>query len=213
MCASYGLDPRVSITEYEDAFDHAVLDALREWATSNNGATLLPTGIRARNLNPIITSADTMTLGWWGYLVDGKPARFPSINTRSERLESGKGPLGARAIVPASFWREFQKPGKVLHHLALPDHDLLGLAAITRPGFTADGQEFTCYSLVMQPAVGQIEQIHDRMPVLVPAGFAEEWLHSDAPAPELIAAARNAAQPLSARVVGAVQGDAQPVLF
>lgn len=94
-----------------------------------------------------------------------------------------------------------------------PNHDLLGLAAITQPGFTADGQEFTCYSLVMQSASGQIEQIHDRMPVLVPAGFAGEWLHSDAPAPELIAAARNAPQPLSARVIGAAQGDAQPGLF
>lgn len=213
MCASYGLDPRVSIAGYEEAFDHAVLDALRSWASSNGGETLLPTGIRARNLNPIITAPDALTLAWWGYLIDGKSARFPSINTRSERLETGKGPLGTRAIVPASYWREFQKPSKALHHLSLPDHGLLAFAAIARPGFTADGEEYTCYSLVMQPAVPKLEHIHDRMPLLVPAGFVDEWLHSDAPAPELIAGARNAAQPVAERVTGTLQGAAEPGLF
>ncbi len=213
QCASYGLDPRVHSSDYQDVVDHAVIDALRTWSSSNAGKTLLPTGIKARNLNPIFTGLSTLTLGWWGYLVDGATARFPSINTKSERLAAGKGPIGSRAIVPASYWREFQKPSKALHHLSLPGNDLLGLAAVTRRGRTADGQEYTCYSLVMQPAADHISDIHDRMPLLIPAGFAEEWLTSLAPAGQLIDAARGASQPLATAIVGTRQGAAAEPLF
>lgn len=65
-CASYGLDPRVHSSDYQAAVDHAVIDALRAWSVANDGKTVLPTGIRARNLNPIFTSLSEMTLGWWG---------------------------------------------------------------------------------------------------------------------------------------------------
>lgn len=207
MCASYGLDPRYSDKEWQAAADAAVLDELRTWAERNHSETIKPTGIRARNLNPIIRDlAGPLDLAWWGYLVDGKVAPFPSINSRSERLSRGRGPLPERAIVPASYWREMQKPQQLWHHLALPDDELLGLAAVIRPGRTADGAEFVCYSLVMQPAAAHIEDVHDRMPVLVPPGFADEWLTSSAPAGELLDAAAAAATPFSARVVARPQG-------
>ncbi len=99
-----------------------------------------------------------------------------------------------------------QKPQRVWHHLALPNDELLGLAAVVRPGVTADGAEFTCYSLVMQPAVAHIEAVHDRMPVLIAPGFAEEWLMSSSPAGELIDAAAAASKTLSERVVASPQG-------
>lgn len=207
MCASYGLDPRYSDKEWQAVVDHAVLDALRGWADGNHGETIRPTGIRLRNLNPIIRDvARPLDLAWWGYLVDGKVAPFPSINSRSDRLSRGRGPLPERAIVPASYWREMQKPQKLWHHLALPDDELLGLAAVVRPGRTDDGSEFVCYSLVMQPAAAHIEDVHDRMPLLVAPGFADEWLTSSAPAGELLDAAAAAAVPLSEHVIARPQG-------
>lgn len=201
MCASYGLDPRFDDAEYRAALDANMLDGLREWSRGNNGEVLLPTGKNLRNLNPIIRTPDRWELGWWGYLVGGAPASFASINTRSERLASARGPLPERAIVPASYWREMQKPSRVWQHFALPDNELFGLAAVTRPGITADGAEFTCYSVVMHDAHAQVRGIHDRMPVLIPAGFAEEWLASDAPAGELIAAATAASVAMAERVL------------
>ncbi len=45
-----------------------------------------------------------------GFLIDGRPSRFPSINTRSERLQDRPGGLRGRAIVPATRWFELQKP-------------------------------------------------------------------------------------------------------
>ncbi|MGN7860654.1 SOS response-associated peptidase family protein [Microbacterium sp. 22303] len=143
---------------------------------------------------------------------------MPSINSRSETLETRfkARPLPARAIVPASYWREMQKPSKRWVHLALPGEELIGMAAVLQRGRAEDGTEYTCYSLVMQEAAAHIADVHDRMPVLVPQDFAGEWLTSEAPAVELIDAARAAAFPLAERVIARPQGSAStsaPSLF
>src|SRR5690606_4036564 len=134
------------------------------------------------------------------YLVNGAPASFASINTRAERLASTKGALPARAIVPVSYWREMAKPARVWHHFTLPGNALLGLAAVTRPGRTADGTDYTCYSVVMQPATGHLQHIHDRMPLLIGPGFAEEWLGDTSTGAALIDAAVSAAAPINETV-------------
>lgn len=200
MCASYGLDPRLSDPEGLFAGDAELLATLREWAVVNEGQSLVPTGKHRRNLNPVLRAEDDvrrLDLGWWGYLVDGEPAKFASINTRAERLASGRGSLPARAIVPATSWREMAKPSRVWQRFAREGDDarhdpsLLGLAAVTRPGRTADGQEFVCFSIVMQPAAPHLAAVHERMPLLIASGFADEWLAADAPT-SLIGAAMDA---------------------
>lgn len=218
MCASYGLDPRFTTKEYSAFVDEQLLEQLRAWAKGNAGETLLPTGRIKKNLNPIMRDSSTLELAWWGYLVDGRPSKFPSINSRSETLETRfkARPLPARAIVPASHWRERQKPSKQWFDLALPGDELLGMAAVLQRGRAENGTEYTCYSLVMQEAASHISDVHDRMPVLVPPDFAGEWLTSTAPAVELIDAARAAAFPLAERVVARPQGStsaAAPALF
>lgn len=215
MCASYGLS-RFDDKAYAAFADEQLLEQLRAWAEGNAGAVVQPTGRLKRNLNPIIRSESTFELAWWGYLVDGRPSKFPSINTRSERLEGRRGPLPDRAIVPASYWREMQKPSKQWYELALPGEELIGMAAVLQPGLAEDGTEYTCYSLVMQEPTPQIAHVHNRMPMLVPPGFAEEWLTSTAPAGELIDAARAAAHPLAERVIARPQGPTPtktPALF
>lgn len=197
MCASYGLDPRFTDAEYRKTVDAAVLEELRSWAAGNDGEIIRPTGKNLRNLNPIVTTPSTLELAWWGYLVNGAPASFASINTRSERLAASRGSLPERAIVPVSFWREMAKPSRVWHHFTAPDDALLGLAAVTRPGRTADGVDYTCYSIVMQPAARQLEHIHDRMPLLINPGFAEEWLTTSNAGGALIDAAISAAAPIN----------------
>lgn len=188
MCSAYGLDPRFTDGAYRDAADATVLEQLRAWAQGNKAATLRPTGPRALNTNPVLTSLATLELGWWGYLAGGKPIRH-TTNTRSERFVESAKPLPRRAIVPASAWFEMQKPSRVWFTLALPERQLLGLAAFVRPGRAADGSEYLCYSLVMQPALDALSHVHDRMPVLVAPAFADEWLTSTAPGSELLAGA------------------------
>lgn len=188
MCASYGLDPRFNDDEHILAGDVELLDGLRSWAVNNAGATLLPTGKHLRNLNPIIREAAgrrSLELAWWGYLVDGAPSKFPSINTRSERL-ANRSSVPGRALVPATAWYEMQKPQRQWFEFNERSSRLFTMAAVTQPGRAADGQPYTCYSIVMRPADGALAEIHDRVPLLIPANFASEWMTSDASAAALI---------------------------
>lgn len=203
MCASYGLDPRFADSELLDDEHEALLEGLRTWARGNGDQALRPTGKNLRNLNPLVVHHEgTPVAGpaWWGYLVGGEPAKFPSINTRSERLRDKPAPLRSRAIVPATGWFEMQKPQRVWHEFRLGEGSLFGMAAVTQPGRTADGGAVTCYSLVMREAPSDLADIHDRMPLLIPAGFAHEWLSRLDASAELIDAALDASEQLLPRI-------------
>lgn len=194
MCASYGLDPRFKDTEAILTDDQQLLDELRTWAAQNNGETLLPTGKNLRNLNPIIQEHDghrTIEFAWWGYLINGAPAKFPSINTRSERLAERTGALPTRAVVPATSWFEMQKPSRQWFQFDTTALELFAMAAVTQPGRAADGASFTCYSIIMRPAIGALSAVHDRVPLLIPAAFLTEWLTSAAAPREVVETAVN----------------------
>ncbi len=199
MCASYGLDPRFDHELYQDALDRQTIEQLREWAEQNSSATLRPTGIKMRNLNPLITTG--LEFAWWGYLVGGAPAKFQSINTRSERLVDGKQ-SPARALVPATAW--FEKSG-TWYRFETPDLGLFMMAAVTRPGRTTDGHTYTCYSIVMQPAPTHLEQVHDRTPTLIPPAFADEWLTSTESPHNLIHAAIDASNKFAKQITARPQ--------
>ena len=209
MCASYGLDPRFTDAELISEAEEEILEGLRAWAEENAGETLRPTGKNLRNLNPILVDADgetTVEPAWWGFLIDGAPSRFPSINTRSERLQERPGSLRSRAIVPATGWYEMKKPERVWHEFGLGGGTLFGMAAVTQRGRTSDGEWFTCYSIVMRPAPAHLESIHDRMPVLIPTPFARDWLSAQGDR-ELIDEALMAAASLDERVIAVPRSD------
>ena len=209
MCASYGLDPRFTDTELLAAADEAVLDGLRDWAEQNARETVRPTGKNLRNLNPIVVLPDStpeLEPAWWGFLVGGEPSKFPSINTRSERLQDRPGGLKSRALVPATSWYEMKKPERVWHEFVVDEGALFGMAAVTQRGRTADGQSFTCYSIVMRPAPEHLAGIHDRMPLLIPASLSDDWLTAE-PGREIIDEALAAAAALDERVRAAPRAD------
>lgn len=199
MCASYGL--QITADQF---FDHFPFDRgpaphdVARWLTEHSDETVKPTGRIEKRLNPIVTAdADGLRpgLGWWGYLVGGMPAKWPSINTRIERVIESPSSANGRALVPATEWFEFEKPSRQRWSFHLPpagdqQRPLLAIAALTRPGRPTEGEPVTCYSLLMQPARADLAGIHDRMPLLVPLDFADEWLAGGEPAtPELLGAA------------------------
>lgn len=202
MCASYGLDPRFTETELLSAADEALLDDLRTWAERNAGEPLRPTGKNLRNMNPLVVQSDgapALEKGWWGFLVDGEASKFPSINTRSERLQDRPGGLRTRAIVPATSWFEMQKPSRRWHEFLVDDGALFGMAAVTQRGRSADGEWHTCYSIVMRPAPAHLAELHDRMPLLIPASLSHEWLTAE-PTREVIDEAILASEEIVSRV-------------
>lgn len=202
MCASYGLDPRFTETELLSAADEALLDDLRTWAEQNAGEPLRPTGKNLRNMNPLVVQSDgapALEKGWWGFLVDGEASKFPSINTRSERLQDRPGGLRTRAIVPATSWFEMQKPSRRWHEFLVDDGALFGMAAVTQRGRSADSEWHTCYSIVMRPAPAHLAELHDRMPLLIPASLSHEWLTAE-PTREVIDEAILASEEIVSRV-------------
>ena len=205
MCASYGLDPRFTDAELLAEADADVLEGLREWAQQNADETLRPTGKNLRNLNPLVVPQGgraALEPAWWGYLVDGQPAKFPSINTRSERLQERPGGLRTRAIVPATSWFEMRKPERVWHEFTLDERALFGMAAVTQRGRTPEGEWVTCYSIVMAPAPDHLVGIHERMPVLIPPRLSQEWL-TGVPDRELMDEALLASDELAERISAA----------
>jgi len=205
MCASYGLDPRFGdYSSFARINDREILDGLRSFAEKNAGETLRPTGKNLKNLNPIVRDAGdgpAVEFAWWGYLVSGEPAKFPSINTRSERLQERPAALAGRALVPATSWFELQKPSRIWYRFDLDELELFSMAAVTQRGVPTGGEPVTCYSVIMQPARADHVVIHDRMPLLIPTDFAEEWLAPDRePTRQFVDAALDAGQEMTARV-------------
>ena len=203
MCASYGLDPRMG--DYSDALDEqslGLIDGIRKWSEQNAGTTLRPTGKNARNLNPIVRQIGSdrlLELAWWGYLVDGEPAKFPSINARSERLRDRPGGANRRVLVPATQWFELQKPSRDWYSFGTGKAFMM--AAVAQRGIPSGGAEVTCYSIVMRPAAAGLEHIHDRMPVLLPTSFHGDWLDPTTKGSrELLEAALDASDTMTDRV-------------
>ncbi|WP_363331597.1 SOS response-associated peptidase family protein [Microbacterium sp.] len=178
MCAQPRARPAIQRHRGDPCRRSTALHELRSWAAQNNDETLLPTGKNLRNLNPIVQERDghrTLELAWWGYLINGAPAKFPSINTRSERLAERTGSLPTRAVVPATAWFEMQKPSRQWFQFDTRALELFAMAAVTQPGRAADGASFTCYSIIMRPATGALSAVHDRVPLLIPATSLTDW--------------------------------------
>ncbi len=178
MCASYGLDPRMpGYREWRRGLeDLSKPDKLQAWAQLNGSKTIRPTGVRARNLNPIIRVGG-MELAWWGFGPRGVPSKYPTINARSETLLSRatwrEGYRTRRALIPATTWYEYQQPSKTRYGLGTGR--LMMLAAVTGPATIEEG-EVSCYSMVMQPAADHLAYIHDRSPLLIGEDLADDWL-------------------------------------
>ncbi|MBN9606221.1 MAG: SOS response-associated peptidase family protein [Actinomycetales bacterium] len=194
MCASYGL--QVLPDDLRDAFD--TLDekestaALTEWMATFSADPVKPTGAKMRNLNPIVREREregerrrTLDLAWWKLWVGGKPAEFPAINARVEKLLGGAwgGPARSRrALVPVT---EYFEKG---HAFRLPEgdpavsgpHGLAALAGIWNVNRTTDpdGTErwMVSYAIVTRPAHAHVAGIHDRMPLIVAPELYDEWL-------------------------------------
>jgi putative SOS response-associated peptidase YedK len=87
----------------------------------------------------------------------------------------------------------------VWNEFTLDDGVLFGMAAVTQRGRTPDGEWVTCYSIVMAPAPDHLAEVHDRMPVLIPAEMSTDWLTAE-PGRELIDDALAASAEMAERI-------------
>jgi putative SOS response-associated peptidase YedK len=115
----------------------------------------------------------------WG--LKSAPDDKPLINARAETAATRGAFREAfarrRAIVPADGFYEWQGPkgtkNRQPFHLRLQGRGLFGLAGLFEPG--PEGEPGTLALLTTAPN-GLVEQIHDRMPVILPPADYARWL-------------------------------------
>lgn len=178
MCTVYSFEYQAWMDDMPPFSEKVEDSAVAKWFHDEvSSSTIRPSGINLRNLNPIIRRTEQGIVterGWWGYLAKGEPVKWPSLNTRSERLQERPGDANKRVLVPATGWFEKQKPS--LDWYQFNAGRPFVMAGIMQRGTPRGGTEVTCYSLVMRDAVPELEYIHDRMPLVLPPSFYDQWL-------------------------------------
>lgn len=127
----------------------------------------------------------------WGYAF---PNGRPIINARSETAAQKPmfkdGMRQRRCVIPASHYFEWERRGAARTKYAIrPAHaDTLYLAGIYHLE-NHDGVIVPAFTILTRDATPGIAFIHPRMPVLLPADAAPDWLNLGYNAEEVIAAA------------------------
>ena len=122
----------------------------------------------------------------WG-LVPGW-AKDPSVGNRllNARVESladkpafKKAARSRRCLVPADGWYEWAKrldsPTKQPYFITPEDGSVLAFAGLWEVWGRGDDRLYTC-TVVTTPAVGVLEEIHSRMPLVLPRDRWAAWL-------------------------------------
>ena len=80
-----------------------------------------------------------------------------------------------RCLIPVSAWAEAEgtKGAMTRTWYWLPERETFAVAGVWRP--TAEWGD--AYAMVMTDACIQMAQVHDRMPIILPRGEWEMWLH------------------------------------
>jgi putative SOS response-associated peptidase YedK len=101
------------------------------------------------------------------------------INARAETVATARAYAaafaGRRALVPADGWFEWRRDGRrrQAYFLTPADGEVLALAGLWsrwgEPGLLT-------FSVVTTAAAGDLEWVHDRMPLVLPASRWREWL-------------------------------------
>ena len=121
----------------------------------------------------------------WGFVP--RWAKDPAIgarmiNARAETLASRPAFRNAferhRCLVPATGFYEWQATpsGKQPMHIGMPDRQPFGLAGLHERWLSPEGEVLDTCTIVTAAACSSLRNIHDRMPVIVPAVEYERWL-------------------------------------
>jgi putative SOS response-associated peptidase YedK len=178
MCGRYSILTEDEIIE--------IRGILRDWALKivrddfedydKNPGEIFPT-----DHAPVITMQDDgvsfENLRWGFKKWDGKGV---IINARVETLKTKSifrpHLIAGRCVVPAGEYFEWERVGKKKkkHFVKDKEGNLLFMAGLYRE--TKNGREFV---IITKDACGDVEKIHDRMPVILRTDQIESWLNGE----------------------------------
>lgn len=173
-------------------------------------------------LRPLRAGVVGIALMRWGLIPrwsKGPDSRYSMINARAESVHERPAYAQAfrqrRALVPANGYYEWQaaaggskRGAKQPFLIAKPKMALFYMAALwdawtPPPGHPAagEGRPLLSVTVVTTAATAQLRPIHDRMPVIVPAAAAQDWLAPSTPSARLAEMLRGAADDFEIRPV------------
>ena len=183
MCGRYSVLTEDEIIEVRSIIREVSLKLARD---ELDGYTEVLAEIAPTNKAPIVTSDSfslAFELGQFGF--ERWDGRGVIINARAEtvrdksmfknRIDNG------RCVVPASGYYEWKQPDagkkkKIKHLIKDNSGNLLFMAGLWRDG--RDGREFV---VITKDPVGQVADIHNRMPVMLRTDQLEAWLSGAMP--------------------------------
>jgi putative SOS response-associated peptidase YedK len=104
------------------------------------------------------------------------------INARAETIATRDAFRNAfarhRCLVPANGFFEWHvtRAGKQPLHIGMPDGRPFGLAGLYERWLAPDGEVLDTCTIVTTAAIDALRGVHDRMPLIVPAGEYARWL-------------------------------------
>lgn len=132
------------------------------------------------NVAPVILK-DDVTAFKWGFPNFAKKGVI--INARSETIDEKRMFKTAfherRCVVPSTGFYEWQ--GKDKYYFTLPDTSTLYMAGI----YTEFADE-NCFVILTTKANNSMENIHDRMPIVLAKDMIQDWINDDSAAMHIL---------------------------
>ena len=173
MCGRYYVE--IDDRELQEICD-AVMRKQQEDETNEQLEIKLSGEIFPTDIVPIITGTNEYLPMKWGF--SGFDKR-PLINARSETaLEKPtfrEPMLNRRCLIPASGYYEWKKDGskKIKHKIFIPGQPIYFAGCYRQER----GEDLPRFVILTRAAAPSIEDIHDRMPVIIPKDLARSWLN------------------------------------
>lgn len=122
----------------------------------------------------------------WGYTMNnGNRLINARSETASENPTFTKNMIENRCLIPASYYFEWeeQNSDKVKHALQPIGKTAFFMAGLYR---MEEEKQTPVFTILTRAAAPNIKFIHERMPVILPAGARADWLNLDYNADEII---------------------------
>lgn len=201
MCGRYAAtkDPATLVKEFDatDTTDDMAPPADHNVAPTKNVMTVVerhPRDAEGEKLldEPAERQLRVMRWGLIPFWAKDKAIGSRMINTRAETAATKpafRKPLKSqRCLMPADGWYEWQRRGgpkgtKQPYFMTSPDGSSLAFAGIWEtwrdPEAEPDAPKLVTCSVITVDAVGQLAEIHDRMPLVLPRDSWQRWLDPD----------------------------------
>ena len=182
MCGRYALYETDELSE-RFGFDTDEFDEVR--------AEVKPRyNVAPEQIMPVVIERDSsrhLVLMQWGFMpVWAKDERdvfkYKTFNARSEgifdKVTWKYAIRNNRCLIPGNGFYEWRDTpgGKQPYYIHPQDEDLFAFAGIYRNWRNKDGEEFGTYSIITTAANRQMENIHNRMPVILHRDREDAWL-------------------------------------